>query len=39
MVQRLVAAGLNPEQLAGMFLVPVDGLSGQKPDDEKPDDL
>jgi len=31
MVQRLVAAGLNPEQLASLFFVPVDLLSGEKP--------
>jgi hypothetical protein len=30
MVQRLIAAGLNPEQIAGMFLVPVGLLSGEK---------
>jgi hypothetical protein len=33
MVQKLVAAGLNPEQLARMFFVPVDLLSGEKPED------
>jgi hypothetical protein len=37
MVQKLIAAGLNPEQLASMFLVPVDPPSGEKPKDEKPD--
>lgn len=38
MAQELIAAGLNPEQVASMFLVPVDGPSGQKPKDEKPED-
>jgi hypothetical protein len=33
MVQRLIATGLNPEQLAGMFFIPVDLLSGEKPKD------
>jgi len=31
MVQRLMAAGLNPEEIASMFLVPYDLLSGEKP--------
>jgi hypothetical protein len=31
MVQKLIAAGLNLEQMASMFLVPVDLLSGEKP--------
>ena len=38
MAQTLVAAGLNPEQVASMFLVPVDLLSGEKRD-EKPKDM
>jgi hypothetical protein len=33
MVQKLIAAGLDPEQIATMFLVPVDLLSGEKPKD------
>ena len=33
MVQRLIAAGLNPEEIASMFLVPYDLLSGEKPND------
>ena len=33
MVEKLIAAGLNPEQMATMFLVPVDLLSGEKPKD------
>jgi len=33
MVQRLMAAGLNPEEIASMFLVPYDLLSGEKPND------
>jgi hypothetical protein len=31
MVQRLKAAGLSPEELTSMFLVPYDLLSGDKP--------
>jgi hypothetical protein len=33
MVEKLIAAGLNPEQIATMFLVQVDLLSGEKPKD------
>jgi hypothetical protein len=33
MARRLSAAGLDPEQIASMFLVPVDLLSGEKPKD------
>jgi hypothetical protein len=33
MVQKLTAAGLNPEQLEKMFFIPVDALSGEKPKD------
>jgi hypothetical protein len=36
MVQKLIAAGLNPEQLEKMFFIPVDRLSGEKPKDENP---
>ena len=31
MAQKLIAAGLNPEQVASMFFIPVDLLSGEKP--------
>lgn len=31
MVQRLIAAGVNSEQVASMFLVPFELLSGEKP--------
>jgi hypothetical protein len=34
MVQRLIAAGVNSEQLERMFFVPVDLLSGEKPKDQ-----
>jgi hypothetical protein len=33
MVQRLIAAGLNPEQIMGMFHLPYELLSGEKPND------
>jgi hypothetical protein len=33
LVQKLVAAGVNPEQLARMFLVPVDLPPSEKPND------
>ena len=39
MVQNLIDAGSNPEQLASMFLVPVDLPSGEKPKEEKSKDL
>jgi hypothetical protein len=39
MVQKLTAAGVNPEQLEKMFFIPVDVLAGEKPKDEKPKDL
>jgi hypothetical protein len=39
MVQKLITAGLNPEQLAGMFHVPVDLPSGEKPEEVKSKDL
>jgi hypothetical protein len=34
MVQKLVAAGLNPEQLEQLFLVPADLISEEKPKNE-----
>ena len=37
--QRLIAAGLNPEQVVNMFLVPVDLPSCEKPKGEKPKGL
>jgi hypothetical protein len=39
MVQKLIAAGVNPEELEGMFFIPAERLSGEKPKDKKPDDL
>ena len=33
MVEKLIAAGLNPEQIATMFLIQVDLLSGEKSKD------
>jgi hypothetical protein len=39
MAQTLIAAGLSPEQIESMLLVPVDLPSGEKPKDEKPDDI
>jgi hypothetical protein len=39
MVQKLIAAGVNPEELEGMFFIPAEGLSGEKPKDKKPEDL
>jgi hypothetical protein len=33
MAQTLMAAGLNPEQIASMLFVPVDLPSGEKPND------
>jgi hypothetical protein len=39
MVQSLIAAGMNPEQLETLFLFPVDQLSGdEKPENDKPKD-
>jgi hypothetical protein len=38
MVQTLIAAGVNPVQLAGMFLVPFD-LHTEEPKDKTPEDL
>jgi len=35
MVQKLIAAGVSPEQLATMFFVPSELLSGEQPKDEK----
>jgi hypothetical protein len=31
MVQKLIATGVNSEQVASMFLVPFELLSGEKP--------
>jgi hypothetical protein len=31
MVQKLIATGVNSEQVASMFLVPFERLSGEKP--------
>ena len=39
MVQKLIAAGVGPEQLEGMFFIPAERPSGEKPKDEKPEDL
>jgi hypothetical protein len=39
MVQKLVAAGVGPEQLEGMFFIPADRLSGEKPKAKKPENL
>jgi hypothetical protein len=33
MAETLLAAGLSPEQVASMLLVPVDWASGEKPED------
>jgi hypothetical protein len=38
MIQKLAAAGLNPEELEKLFLVPVDLISDQKPQAEKEED-
>jgi hypothetical protein len=35
MLQRLIAAGVNPEQMAGMFLVPPE-LIAKKPTEDEP---
>jgi hypothetical protein len=34
MVQKLLASGVNPEQVASMFSVPFDLLPGEKPKDK-----
>ncbi len=39
MVQKLVAAGVGPEQLEGMFFIPAERPSSRKPKDKKPEDL
>jgi hypothetical protein len=39
MVQKLLAAGMNSEQVARMFSVPFDLLSDEKPKAEKAEDL
>ena len=31
MVQKLIASGLSPEQVAKMFLIPLEFISGDKP--------
>jgi hypothetical protein len=36
MAQKLIAAGMNSEQLETLFLVPADQLSGEKPQDDNP---
>jgi len=38
MAQTLIAAGLNPEQVASMLFVPVDLPSGEEPKDEEKED-
>jgi hypothetical protein len=38
MIQRLTEAGVNPEQLERMFLVPTEMLSDEKQKDEEPKD-
>jgi hypothetical protein len=38
MAQKLIAAGVNPEQLERMFSVPCHLLSEKLPKDEKPED-
>jgi hypothetical protein len=37
-IQRLTAAGVNPEQLETMFFIPINVLSGEKLKGEKPKD-
>jgi hypothetical protein len=39
MAQKLLAAGVNPDQFETLFLVPVHQLSGEKPESDKPEDL
>ena len=36
MAQKLIAAGMNSEQLETLFLVPADQLSVEKPQDDNP---
>jgi hypothetical protein len=36
MAQRLIAAGTTPEQLEKIFFVPLDLISEEKPEDDKP---
>jgi hypothetical protein len=38
MIQRLTEAGVNPEQLERMFLVPAEMLSDENQKDEEPKD-
>jgi hypothetical protein len=33
MVQKLIAAGVNPEQVSSMFFVPFELIQGEKPKD------
>jgi hypothetical protein len=39
MVQKLIAAGVNPEELESMFFIPAGRPSGGKPKDKKLEDL
>jgi hypothetical protein len=38
MAQKLIPAGLNPDQLETLFLVPVGQLSGAKPEGDRSKD-
>ena len=38
MAQKLIEAGMNPEQLETLFLFAVDQLSDEKPEGDKPKD-
>jgi hypothetical protein len=38
MAKRLIASGVSPEQIATMFLVPMDLISGEKSEEETPKD-
>jgi hypothetical protein len=37
MAETLIAAGLSPEQVASMLFAPAESLSGEKPEDEMPE--
>jgi hypothetical protein len=39
MVQALVAGGLSPEQLEGLFFLPANLASGEKPRDEETEEV
>jgi hypothetical protein len=39
MIQTLVAAGLSPEQLEGLFFVPSELVSGEKSTDEETNEV